>query len=276
MKHKKYIDGKTYRPLSMNDKISTRHYYLIKIIAIFAMMIDHIPKALPYIGQFEERKIVMYMIGRLAFPLFAWELVECFHYTVNRKKHLFGLAVIAGLSEIPFDFVINKSLISLHSQNVCFTFCLGWLALLAIHAEFPKMKNKRTLFCIKAASCMFLICASVLIKADYSWHGMLLILMFEFAYNCKQRKAIELLGLVGYIMSMATVNWNMVIMFLPSLLCLFPFWSAEGPQAKVKKDSFIVNVLDRIANNADFRLFCKYFYPAHFIVFLLIMTLHCV
>ena len=66
----------------------------LKIIAMISMLIDHIGVALfPYVEIFR-------IIGRLAFPIFAYMIAEGCRYTKNRKKYLgiiLGMAIVFQL-----------------------------------------------------------------------------------------------------------------------------------------------------------------------------------
>jgi len=129
----------------------------IKIIALTAMLIDHVAAAL-FVrlligrGLYEiqyadiERQIswltenaalyygyeIMRMIGRLGFPIFCFLLVEGFQKTRSRKKYAFRLGLFALLSEVPFDLVFSGRVLEFGYQNVYFTLLLGMLALCAV------------------------------------------------------------------------------------------------------------------------------------------------
>ena len=69
----------------------------LKLIAIISMLADHVNKALiyPYLesnhGFLAFISDVFDIIGRIAFPLFCFMLVEGYFKTRNRKKYLLNL-----------------------------------------------------------------------------------------------------------------------------------------------------------------------------------------
>ena len=109
----------------------------LKLIAIFTMLIDHI--AATVILQMINNGIggqtlidiywVMRSIGRMAFPVFCFLLVEGFKYTHSREKYAARMFIFALISEIPFDLAINNTVLEFKSNNVFFTLLLGLLAI---------------------------------------------------------------------------------------------------------------------------------------------------
>ena len=95
----------------------------LKIIALVAMTCDHVGKEL--LPQCQ----ILQIIGRLAFPIFAYTLVEGFMHTHDVKKYLMRLGILALLSEIPFDLAFNGTILEFGHQNVFFTLFLGILML---------------------------------------------------------------------------------------------------------------------------------------------------
>lgn len=124
----------------------------IKIIAVAAMLIDHVAAGLltrvlirrgvlglRYMGErvrsawMAENGLLLYgmeamrAIGRLGFPIFCFLLVEGFQKTRNRRKYALRLGLFALVSEVPFDLAFNGKVLELHYQNVYFTLLIGLL-----------------------------------------------------------------------------------------------------------------------------------------------------
>lgn len=58
--------------------------FVLKIIAIISMFLDHVRYAVPVVEDFAA----MYL-GRIAFPLFAFFISEGYIHTKNVKKYFF-------------------------------------------------------------------------------------------------------------------------------------------------------------------------------------------
>lgn len=104
-------------------KIPTFSGSTLKIIAIISMVIDHCAYFLMENGTLLYN--AMRCVGRIAFPVFAFLIVEGFGYTHNRKRYFAQLLVFAVISEVPW-YLLNGAD---GTHNVMFTLALGVIAL---------------------------------------------------------------------------------------------------------------------------------------------------
>lgn len=124
----------------MNNKCFIFSGSALKVMAIVSMLIDHAALILlsgtewarePIIGTITLYYILR-RIGRLAFPLFCFLLVEGYVHTKSKWKYGLSLAAFALISEVPFDLMVNKVYFDLDKQNIYFTLLLGFLLLCTI------------------------------------------------------------------------------------------------------------------------------------------------
>ena len=95
----------------------------LKIIAVVLMMLDHLWASVIPGNRW------MTMLGRCAFPIFAFMVAEGYVHTSDVKKYMKRLFVFALISEIPFNlFYIGAPIFPFH-QNVMFTLLYGLLIL---------------------------------------------------------------------------------------------------------------------------------------------------
>lgn len=93
----------------------------LKIIALIAMTIDHIGARI-----FPEVKILR-IIGRIAFPIFAYMIAEGCKYTRNRKKHLLTIFAIAIICQLVYFFAmgsLNQCILVTFSLSVALIYAL--------------------------------------------------------------------------------------------------------------------------------------------------------
>ena len=95
------------------DKIRILSGAQLKYIAFLSMLIDHVNKALIYPnlngGMLLHISDLFDILGRIAFPLFAFFIVEGYFKTRNRKKYLLNLLI--------FGVFLKCHLICLHQQH---------------------------------------------------------------------------------------------------------------------------------------------------------------
>lgn len=142
--------------------------FVLKIIAIVSMFIDHIGYAI--FGKFS----FFNYIGRIAFPIFAFQISEGYIHTRNLKKYFLRLFIFALISQIPFMLFYN--LVSdQFSLNIFFTLLLG----LACIYIYDKSKYK---FLSIIASIAIAFIAEVS-HCDYGFYGVAIIFIFYLFKN---------------------------------------------------------------------------------------------
>lgn len=157
----------------------------IKIIAVVTMLIDHIGAILITYYDNKIVNFILRLIGRIAFPLFAFCLAEGFAHTSSRKKYAIRLLVAAIISEPAYNLAFAQMNIDfLKQQNVLFTFFIAFCVLWVIENIKNKdgLKFKKPLIVLTTITGMLL---SELIRAEYGCMGIVLVLVF---YLLREKK----------------------------------------------------------------------------------------
>ncbi len=107
---------------------------ILRLLAIVFMLLDHLWATIIPGNQW------MTFVGRMAFPIFAFQITEGFIHTSNFRRYVLRLFLFGLVSEIPFNLFYGGSVFYPFHQNVLFTLLLG---LLAIH-ELEKARQECT------------------------------------------------------------------------------------------------------------------------------------
>ena len=91
----------------------------LHIIAMACMLCDHLW------GTIVPGNDWLTCIGRVAFPIFAFLIVEGYFHTKNLKKYIRRLVVFALLSEIPFNLAMGSRIFYPIHQNVLWSFLIA-------------------------------------------------------------------------------------------------------------------------------------------------------
>lgn len=167
----------------------------LKTIAIVAMIIDHCAAYL-----LEGDVTLMRSVGRIAFPIFAFLIVQGFIHTHDRKRYGISLLVLAVISEVPWNLMHTGELL-FERQNVIFTLLFGYICLCAIE----ELGDRIGLQAVVIAGTLAL---SYFFKADYGWVGVLYIVMLYFTNDHKILQIV--LG-----STMLSSTWRAGLAFIP-------------------------------------------------------------
>ena len=162
----------------------------LKCIAAALMLTDHVGAILlPEVP-------ILRCVGRLAFPIFAFFIAEGYAHTRNFGRYFRRLAILAVVSEIPFNLE-NGAVFDLTRQNVLFTFCLALLTLRGLEALGRERGFGRWAGCGLVLAAGF--AAGELLGVDYGGWGVLTVALF---YLCRDGKFAKL----WLLLAMAAVN----------------------------------------------------------------------
>ena len=193
--------------------------FVLKCIAMITMLIDHTSIA------YFRYTTLFNVIGRIAFPIFAFQISEGYIHTNNLKKYFIRLFLFAIISQIPF-MLFNSMLIDNFSFNIFGTLFAGLLAIWLYdkisNCTFELTKDKKfnltinkifgfipaILLCIVSEVCCF----------DYGFWGVAIIFLFYFFKNDK-------LGMVIFYITACIIKYGISIIthgyhYLYVLLCI--------------------------------------------------------
>lgn len=190
---------------------------------------------------------LMRMIGRPAFMIYAFLLVEGFIHTRSRKRYALQMFLFALISEIPFDLAATNRWFYLGYQNVFFEFLIGLAVLWGM--EQAQIRGK-TLLSVQAGK-VFVIAlgcmAAVLIQSDYDYIGIIIIAAFYEFHESRSGRSLSAAFLGG----LETLDLNYGV----GALAAIPVWFYNGKRG-----------------NQRFKYLFYWFYPVHLVVLVLIRS----
>ena len=105
----------------MTEKRAGLSAMTLKYIAMATMLVDHMGYVLfPWI-------LWLRCVGRIAFPIFAFQIAEGCIRTHDRRRYALRLLLFAVLTEVPFDLAFSGQVLYLGYQNVLWTLLAGAL-----------------------------------------------------------------------------------------------------------------------------------------------------
>lgn len=166
---------------------------VLKIIAVFAMIIDHIGH---YFQSFIPHGLytVLRIIGRIAMAIFTYCIVQGFFHTKNFKRYLERVSILAIVTQLLISIIgiINIYFVPEYTVNVykhgniLVSFSLGLILLYLIHNKIVINKwdfNKNMI--LKIFYCLLLVAIYIFIPIDYEFQVILLMVMFYFIEKLK-------------------------------------------------------------------------------------------
>lgn len=210
----------------------------LKLIALITMTIDHLGMML-----FPRIKLLR-IIGRIAFPIFAYMIAEGCQYTRNRKKYLFSMASLAAVCQLVYFFATGSLYMSV---LVTFSLSIGLIYLLDRYD--PQQRGSQLSFFLGLSGVFFLcyMAHDVLFpKTDFGIeYGLWGVLLPVFTYwGAKRQKKLQYFT-VG--LALLGLTWGGIQLFCLAAIPLIALYNGKRGKRKMKNLFYI-------------------YYPAHLVV----------
>lgn len=153
--------------------------FQLKTLACIFMLIDHMGTII------FPQYILFRIIGRLAFPIFAWMITIGYEHTTNPINYMKRLGVFAVISQVPFSLAFGYK-----ELNIFFTLFLGFIN---IYYYNKIEERKKRIFIL-----IVFIILSTILNTDYSAYGILTIFFF-YKYRDDFKEMVKYQGILIYI-----------------------------------------------------------------------------
>lgn len=195
----------------------------LKIIGLITMLIDHIG------AVFYPQVTLFRIIGRIAFPIFAYQIGLGYRNTKNLTKYSLRLLMVGVISQIPYRFLFTTE-----TLNIFFTLLIGLVAITVYDR-------------LNQALGFFIPFLAMVIDIDYGIYGVFTVLIL-FIFN--QR-------------------YTMLITGQGVLNCIYCLWYNSFLQMYSILAVFIIMFNKINLNIRVNKFWFYSFYPAHLIILLL-------
>jgi hypothetical protein len=171
----------------------------LKLIAMATMLIDHIGY------MFFPQYLIFRSVGRLAFPIFAYQLAVGYEKTSNLKNYAKRLFIFGLISQIPYSFFSPELEFKPFNLNIMFTLLLALGVVYLYDLGRVKLKEYRESKDIKkviyGAGILFAAFITVIspevleivceARLDYGFYGLLLVMIFHLFKDSKARTVLS-------------------------------------------------------------------------------------
>ncbi|WAM34169.1 TraX family protein [Caldicellulosiruptor morganii] len=214
--------------MAMSKKLSISKSNLLKLIAAFCMLIDHI-------GYLYFPNIILFrIIGRIAFPIFAYQVAAGFKFTSNKVKYLQRLFIFALISQLPFS-LMTQDFVEL---NVIATFFFAALSLFFIQKRWYILT-------------IIPIAISYFVPMDYGIYGVLTVLCFYLFFDISILQLLLFCILTWFEVHM--IGWSVQFYSILSVVLII-----------------VIRMLPADFNLKLNKYFFYWFYPVHMLILVLI------
>lgn len=234
-------------------------YQRLKWIAMTTMLIDHFAGYMKEVLQLnEETYLACRIIGRLAFPLFAFLLVESFFFTKDKKRHISRMFLLALISEIPANLVFGGRFLYAEFQNTIFELSIGFVLMCICEWLWTEEIKQYLKISLLILGTLIYCMMSELFSLDYGLSGIILIALLYIAKKKpEQRMSITILAFAVYVI--ANIFKGASLFYLIVYIDVFLIKCAIDNRCCSEREITKAEIL-----------ICRWFYPAHL---LLIMSI---
>lgn len=183
--------------------------FVLKILAVISMLIDHIGFVF-----FPNLKILR-VLGRIAMPIFAFQISLGFEHTRSREKYIERMLLFALASQVPF-MLMSSIRVETVPLNIGFTFLLSLLFLYSVEEVKPVWG--------KILGSVAILIVAYFLKYDYWLYGFSLPIIYYYLNGKPQIMIPTLL----FVTTLQCIYKNSTLQF-GSLLTLFliPFYNGK-------------------------------------------------
>lgn len=164
---------------------------MLKWVAMIFLIVDHVSLALL------DNLIWGRILGRIAFPIFAYLIALGVQYSSHPQNYLKRLFLFALISEVPFDMLFSGVPLDFRQANVLFTFVIAVSALLLI----KRWGSQPYIWLLVAGPSLVL---AELFQVDYGAFGVASVLLYSlgcFGFDGTRRRP-----LLGQVLGLSAVS----------------------------------------------------------------------
>lgn len=240
--------------------------FILKIIAIIGMVIDHTATVLKGSGVPYESVNWMNIVGRMVFPIFAFLIVNGWEHTHSKKKYMFNMFLFGVISQIPFVYalfwedgtvsgLVNLRFTAIISRlNVFFTFLIAMYCIWCIEKtkeiRHSKGSTRFLKLCWWIPLLLWIVHPFILMRmlrlvhmdVDYGWSGILLVVVLYLLRRKRwaQCAAIVIWGVLMYNnwvisptgVQFSLAGWQQMLSVAVGALLVYCYNGKKGPCCK--------------------------------------------
>ncbi len=150
--------------------------FVLKMIAVLAMTVDHVG------NFFFPGSEWMILIGRVAFPIFAWGIANGYRKTRHISAYALRLGIVGIISQIPYSFAFSQIGRSPYELNILITLLCG----LGTIVLYERVKNP----VFRTISIVLIMILGSVVNMSYGWYGIALVLLFHITFETVSKRII--------------------------------------------------------------------------------------